>query len=69
MNPEALTQLLAIVRDMIELHGKRQAAILISDAHHGRPRQPINPANMHLFRQYRNHVSADPKVMIAAAAE
>jgi len=63
MNPE----LQEIVREMVYANGKTRAEAIILDAHCGRPRQPINMNNQHLFRQYRNRVSADPKAMIEEA--
>jgi len=63
MNPE----LQKIVQRMVDQHGRQLAASIILAAHNGRLSGPINPANMHLFRRYRNSVSADPFVMLKEA--
>lgn len=67
MNPE----LQELVRAMVHEHGPKQTAEYILEAHYGRldTAGPINPRNMHLVRQYRNHVTADPFAMIAEAEE
>ena len=71
MTPEALTELRAIVRAILAEHGHAGTHAIILDAHNGRLGRARHPRvtnnNMHLFRQYRNRVSADPAHMIQEA--
>ena len=39
----------------------------VAEAHIGRPHGMVDNENLHLFRQYRNRVSADPAAMLREA--
>ena len=57
----------AIVRAAIHALGNASVAATIHAAHMGRPRDFITNENLHLFRQYRNAVSANPQTLINEA--
>ena len=69
MEASETVALFAIVRAAIVALGEAETASTIHAAHMGRPRSFINNANLHLFRQYRNRVSANPQTLINEAKQ
>ena len=59
--------LFAIVRAAVAALGNAQTAATIHAAHMGSPRNFITNENLHLFRQYRNRVTANPQTLINEA--
>ena len=70
MTPESRTELLIIVNAAITDNEVSVVANSIMDANLGRPDGWIvTDDNLHLFRQYRNSVSANPNDLIREATE
>lgn len=66
------TELLLLIRDLVDEHDEEYIAQCINQCHNGVLRGPINTGNLHLFRRYRNDPSAgDPDgfAMVARAKE
>ena len=65
MTPENKQKLYAIVDEYVVEYGYKSAHRCIASCHNGRLDGYLcTNENLHLFRQYRNYVSADPARLI-----
>lgn len=70
MNRTDRTALMITVDDAVRQYGRGWVEDRITDAHLGRPDgRLVTDENLHLFRQYRNTVSADPRVLTDEALD
>jgi hypothetical protein len=68
MNPKDLQSLYAIVRAALDKYLRAHVEARIYLCHNGQLDDDITTtANLHLFRQYRNQISHDPKHLTNAA--
>lgn len=68
MTDENRSELFEIIRAWEASKGYNFVFNCIQDAHFGNPDgRMVTMENQHLFRQYRNYVSADPNVLITEA--
>lgn len=59
-------ELLSLMRALLREHSKADLIEAICACHYGQLRQPITSENLHLFRRFRNTVSANPHTLIDA---
>lgn len=63
-------ELMKLVLGWVDEHGEDFVSNVITRAHLGSPDGwLVTTSNMHLLRQYRNSMSADPEDMIADSIE
>ena len=68
MQEQDRKELMRLVSGWLNSHGDITVADIIMDAHLGMPDGVlVNSSNMHLVRQFRNSVSAEPADLISAA--